>query len=198
MNFPATGTHIISMFILVCLWHWTVRRGNLKPSQQREEIRQQNRIASISFFSMLMLQLISLISHDPWMRHGISMSCAAILLIFAVCNSRQPESFWRKKRNQAFASVSAVALATIVPVIVTEGVFIPLLFSLVIIHICHSNNNRLLAESLQDLEAVQAKLLKMDAKVKSLSTLEKLYKSFLDASSRNGATPNVPHERKLG
>lgn len=169
MLFPFIDIHALAVFTTLCLWGWARWRSRfLRLSQEREQIKRQNRLAHTTFFLFLLLEISTLALPEEVVGFLAPPLCALVFLRFAVLNGRLRESFWSKRRNIFALTLALILLSAVAPFITSDSIIIPWLYSLWVTQICLANITRIFRDNIRDLEALQSKLLKLEADMHSI------------------------------
>ncbi|MFW7377544.1 MAG: hypothetical protein ACOH5I_01895 [Oligoflexus sp.] len=165
MALPQIDTSMGSILVTVLLWFWTLKRSRVHLFQQENMLRQQNRAASWAFFLCLNLQMITLLADGVVFSFSMGIACSAVFLLFLLASHHQGEGFWSKRRNQLLAGLVASSQLCLLSVVLKDLYLIPILTALLVANICQRRFVVLFSNSLRDLEALQAKLIKQEAKI---------------------------------
>ncbi len=164
MLFPFIDIHALAVFTTLCLWGWARWRSRfLRLSQEREQIKRQNRLAHATFFLFVLLEIGTFALPEEVGGFVVPPLCALVFLRFAVLNGRLRESFWSKKRNLFALTIGLVLLSSIAPFVTSDSIIVPWLYSLWVTQVCLANIARIFRDNIRDLEALQSKLLKLEA-----------------------------------
>ncbi|MBF0442470.1 MAG: hypothetical protein HQK54_11240 [Oligoflexales bacterium] len=170
---------VVSIIVTICLWYWNIRREQVTPSRHKNRTFNQNRLASIAFLIFIVIELIVPLQEKASLIINVIITLASVsnYLAFAIYQSQSPEDFWRKRRNQIAGTVAFVTISIFLSQFVSAAVMIPALFALLVAHTCYSFNDKIFFESLHDFEAVQNKLIDLDAKVRVNKLITKFEES---------------------
>lgn len=152
--------------IVSTIWMWAWARWKSRfalLSQEREQIKRQNRLASSTFAGLLVLEALTFVMPEMLAHTLFPLSATILFLRFAAATGKLRDSFWARRRNVLLASITLIALSFCTPFVMTEPITVPLLYCILVTQMCLGNIARIFRENIRDLEALQSKLLSLEA-----------------------------------
>ncbi len=126
-------------------------------------LRRQNMRAYWAFGVLIALEIASALIRAPWMRWALGPACVLVFYSFAITTSQSGQRFWSKRRNQCLGLFPILIVAFALALLVSELSFVPLFTAFAVSQICHKKYVSIVYSSIQDLETLQAKILKQEA-----------------------------------
>lgn len=152
--------------LISTMWMWAWARWKSRfalLSQEREQIKRQNRLASMTFAGLLVLEALTFVMPEVLAHALFPLSATILFLRFATATGKLRDGFWTHRRNVLLASITLVGISFCTPFVMTEPITVPLLYSIWVTQICLGNIARIFRENIRDLEALQSKLLSLEA-----------------------------------
>lgn len=163
MAVPQFDTANCTIILTLCLWAWT--RLSLPESCHSHEsiLRQQNTHVFWAFTALLLIEIVSsFVTQDSTHIIG-NLASGFVFFVFALASHRKYNGFWAKKRNLLIGLVLILTLSAAAGLLVRVPNFVSILSAIAISHLCRRQFVRIVVESVKDVEALQAKLLKQEA-----------------------------------
>lgn len=163
MALPQIDAANCAVIVTLALWMWTRLKLPAGCTQQEASLRRQNIYAYWSFGTLVGLELLA--NSLPHNTLGLALGPMSGLVFygFAVASYQCEFGFWSKRRNQLVGLTFSLLLSFGVSFFLVETAFVPMFAALAISHLCHKKYAQTVFASMQDIETLQAKLLKQEA-----------------------------------
>ncbi len=164
MEIPQLNASSCVIPITLSLWTWTRFKSPLRRyTSDSRGFQRQTRAAHLAFLGLLLLECLALFFHASVLRWFLCFGSATIFLGFAISSEAREGQFWGKERNRAAGVTLTIAASSLIAILLTDPIFLPLFAGLAIASMCHKRFELELERQSRDLEALHAKLLKQEA-----------------------------------
>lgn len=163
MGLPQVDVTTCVVFATAILGAWVRLKLPIGWPHHEASLRRQNRRAYWSFGALISLEIVAANFHDPWSRWLIGLTSGVIFYFFALATQHGGQGFWSKRRNQAISIAPLLLIFSGGAFLIEELSFLPLFTAFAVSQICHKRYIQMVYSSIQDLETLQAKILKQEA-----------------------------------
>ena len=163
MEFPQIDAATCVILVTVILWAWTRLKLPLGCNYQEGCLRRQNQNAYWAFGSLIVLEILAGHFSFAWIPWIVGPSTGVIFYVFAVSSFQTGVGFWSKRRNRVLSLTPIVFCSMIATLMIKESVYVPMFGAFALGQIFHKKYVQMVYSSIQDLETLQAKVLKQEA-----------------------------------
>lgn len=152
-----------TILLTLCLWAWTRLRMPENCHSHENVLRQQNSHVFWAFSALILIEVLTRFITQPSLLLLSNLTSGLVFFLFALAAPRKHHGFWSKKRNLAIAFVITLLISVLAGALIQVPNFVAVLSAIAIGHLCRNEFVRIVVASVQELEALQAKLLKQEA-----------------------------------
>lgn len=163
MGLPRVDVITCVLIATAILGAWVRLKLPMGWPHHEASLRRQNMRAYWAFGLLICLELLAQNFFDLWSRLMMGFACALIYYFFAMVSYQATQGFWSKRRNKILSLAPLLLIGSTLSLILKELSFLPLFTAFAISQICHKKYVQIVYSSIQDLETLQAKILKLEA-----------------------------------